>query len=126
MQERFIFRVPARDLARESSFWLRIFRDHSQFLLGTLAPDQTNLITQAQQFFQLFDGLLARAGRVSGPLLEEAGRAVAQFRAYKMSIADLQLAGQVPVNLPPGALHRSAAYDGSRRLFQKWARFRLT
>ena len=43
------------DPIRESQFWLRIFRDHSQFMMETLNPRETALINQAQQFYQLFD-----------------------------------------------------------------------
>lgn len=92
------------DPMRENQFWLRIFRDHSQFITETLVPLETALITQAQQYFQIFDRLLKKvtAGR---EVTQEATQAVMHFRCFKLSIIDLQLAGKVPINLPPGALN---------------------
>ncbi|MGE5581048.1 MAG: DUF2935 domain-containing protein [Bacillota bacterium] len=111
MTENSRYRVPPCDMARENMFWLRLFRDHSQFLMETLTPGQTGLIAQAQHFYQMFDRLLGQAEEVSGPFLQEAARVVLEFRSYKLGIVNLQLAGQVPVNLPPGALNEMLDED---------------
>ena len=44
----------------------------------------------------------ANAGR---DVSQEAAQTVMQFRCFQLSIIDLQLAGKVPINLPPGALN---------------------
>ncbi|HYH01940.1 MAG TPA: DUF2935 domain-containing protein [Bacillota bacterium] len=90
------------DLSRENRFWLQIFRDHSQFMLETLVPRETALISQAQQFYQRFDQLLQQADQA---IHQQAAQTVMDFRCYQLSVVDLQLAGQVPINLPPGALN---------------------
>lgn len=105
MNDMSAYSLPSLDMARENCFWLRIFRDHSQFMMGTLAPDQTGLIAQAQQFYQIFNQLLERTVDPTGSSFQEAGRVVAEFRCYQLNIVNLQLAGQNPINLPPGALN---------------------
>lgn len=92
------------DMMRENQFWFRIFRDHSQFMIETLVPRETNLIMQAQQYYQVFDQLLQRAN-AGGEVDREAAQAVMQFRCIQLNIADLQLAGGIPINLPPGAIN---------------------
>ena len=105
MNDTSAYSLPPLDMARENCFWLRIFRDHSQFIMDTLAPGQTSLIAQAQQFYQIFNQLLGRAQESTGAFLQEAGRAATDFRCYQLNIVNLQLAGQNPINLPPGALN---------------------
>lgn len=91
------------DLATENEFWLRLFRDHSQFIMETLIPREVTLITQAQQFMNLFDALLAQ--NADGKLTpEEAMQATCQFRNFKQGIANRQLIGEAVINLPPGAI----------------------
>jgi hypothetical protein len=111
MTEVFNYRMPAQDMARENLFWLRIFRDHSQFLMDTLTPSQTAQIGGAQQFYQIFDRLLEMGRETSGQFLQEVAQAVLQFRSYKLGIVNLQLAGKVPINLPPGALNEMLDED---------------
>jgi hypothetical protein len=91
------------DLTRENAFWLRLFKDHSQFIMGTLVPGEVAFMTQAQQFMNIFDTLLVQneAGCLKP---EDAMQAVCQFRNYKQGIANMLLIGQVVINLPPGAL----------------------
>lgn len=72
--------------------------------METLVPKETALIAQAQQFFQVFDQLLQRAN-AGRDITQEAAHAVTQFRAFKLCVIDMQLAGGVPINLPPGALN---------------------
>lgn len=93
---------PALDTGRENQFWLRIFRDHSQFMLETLVPRETVLISQTERFYQVFNHLLQQADE---DIREEAAQAVMQFRSFQLNLIDMQLAGQIPVNLPPGALN---------------------
>lgn len=93
---------PSLDMKRENLFWLRIFRDHTQFMLQTLVPQEAALIAQTQRFYQIFDELLQKAGQ---DISQQAAQAVMEFRNFQLSVIDLQLAGQVPINLPPGALN---------------------
>lgn len=104
MQDSMTYGTPPMDPIRENQFWLRVFRDHSQFILETLVPRETALISQAQKYYQIFDQLLQKAC-TGADLREDAGQAVMQFRCFKLGIIDLQLAGQVPINLPPGAIN---------------------
>ena len=90
------------DIRRENQFWLRIFRDHSQFMLETLVPRETALIAQTQRFYQIFDQLLQQAGQ---DIRQQAAQAIMEFRCFQLSVIDLQLAGQIPINLPLGALN---------------------
>lgn len=104
MPDQINFVRPPMDPVRENQFWLRIFRDHSQFMMETLVPKETALIAQTQQYFQIFDQLLHGAN--SGmDVNQEAAQAVMQFRCFQLSIVDLQLAGKTPINLPPGAIN---------------------
>jgi hypothetical protein len=111
MSEAKTFRIPPGDIIRESLFWLRIFRDHTQFLADTLAPSQTGLISQNQQFYKAFDRFLGIKREMMGSCLQEAAQAVMQFRTFKLGIVNLQLAGQVPINLPPGAFNEMLDED---------------
>lgn len=111
MQQILIYRIPQLNLAYENLFWLRIFRDHCQFIMETLSPGQTGLITQVQQFYQIFDRLLGIANDTSDRFLQEVAGIVAQFRCYKLSIIDLQLGGENPINLPLGAFNEMLDED---------------
>lgn len=110
MQDARSYAAQPMDLMRENQFWLRIFRDHSQFMMETLAPCETNLFMQAQQFFQVFDQLLQRAN-AGEEVCREAAQAVMQFRCLKLNISDRQLASEIPINLPPGALNEMLDED---------------
>lgn len=107
MKETVAYQMPQLDMARENLFWLRIFRDHCQFFIDTLVPSQTNLIMQARHYYQIFDRLLGTSD-TSGKGIQEV---VVQFRSYKLGIVNLQLAGQIPINLPPGALNEMLDED---------------
>jgi hypothetical protein len=102
------------DIQEENQFWLSIFRDHAQFFTDSLVPGETALIAQAQQYYQVFNRLFSEAATRTDPqFLQEAAQAVEMFRDYKLCIVNLQLAGQNPVNLPPGALQEMLDEDNA-------------
>lgn len=111
MQHLVTYSIPLLNLAYENLFWLRIFRDHCQFIMETLTPGQTGLITNIRQFNQIFNQLLEVANDTSISFLQEVAGVVAQFRCYKLSILDLQLGGENPINLPLGALNEMLDED---------------
>jgi Protein of unknown function (DUF2935). len=111
MNDAITYRIPPRDMVRENSFWLRIFRDHAQFFMDTLVPGQTALIAQSQQFYRVFDQLLGLKRDDAEMYLQDAAQAVMQFRAFKLNMVNMQLTGQIPVNLPPGALNEMLDED---------------
>ena len=82
---------PAMDIRRENQFWLRIFRDHSQFMMETFVPRETALIAQTQRLSQIFDQLLQQADR---DISQQAAQAVMEFRCFQLSVIDLQLPGK--------------------------------
>jgi hypothetical protein len=78
----------------EVCFWLRIMRDHSQFIELGLPCDAEELKAEAKCFFNIFTELEERAGRVGcfedfSRLVEATMTAVHKFLVYKRCVLHL-------------------------------------
>lgn len=62
------------DIIDENVFFLRIMSEHSKFISHLLDPTEKKLITQANQFGQRFDNLLAKARNIEFPTNKSAGK----------------------------------------------------
>ena len=90
----------------EHRFWLQILGDHARFILGSLAPDETEAIAQAQRFIGLFDRLLTIArGQLNDlglrRLSSEANDAAEALRQFKLELLRRHLVGMIHTSLPP-------------------------
>lgn len=109
----------------ENRFWTRIMKEHSLFLKQGFDPDDTNLIREAEQFYNLFEDIEARALSLS-PNMDPrqifefnrmVERAVAQIWGYKRKILELLITCRINGHNYPllvDHISREAAYFGNR------------
>lgn len=84
----------------EVRFWLRIMQEHSVFIRNGLPCDQTELISDAQGFYDAFHALYCRAEKSLNDkkfreLVAEATALVATFRDFKRHLLELMLTCQL-------------------------------
>lgn len=89
----------------EHRFWLRILKDHSQFIHDSLYPSETEDIKRASAFILKFSQLLAYVNSldannaVSFSLTVD--EAVEQLKKFKFYLLRKQLTGNINIHLPP-------------------------
>ncbi|KOP79493.1 hypothetical protein AMS59_07010 [Lysinibacillus sp. FJAT-14745] len=89
----------------EHKFWLRILKDHSQFIHDSLYPSEIEDIKRASSFILQFSQLLAYVhsidanNAVSFSLTVD--DAVEQLKQFKFYILRKQLTGNINIHLPP-------------------------
>lgn len=89
----------------EHRFWLRILKDHSQFIHDSLYPSETEEIKKASSFIQQFTQLLAYVNSIDAnnavPFSVTVDEAVEQLKQFKFHILRKQLVGNINIHLPP-------------------------
>ncbi len=82
--------------AEELKFWLRIMQEHALFIKAGLPCENTDLIEEAQAFYQEFEGLRVRAERVQNDkkfleVVVDTQGAVHEFHHFKHVLLGLVL-----------------------------------
>ncbi|RXJ03861.1 DUF2935 domain-containing protein [Anaerobacillus alkaliphilus] len=94
----------------EHQFWLQVLGDHGRFILDALSPKETEEITKAETFIDVFDHLLAESrqgitevhlNRLNNQALEYAKA----IREFKLDIIKQHLVGDISIDLPPTFLN---------------------
>ena len=89
----------------EHRFWLRILKDHSQFIHDSLYPSETEKIKKASSFIQQFTQLLAYVNSIdvnnAVSFSVTVDEAVEQLKQFKFHILRKQLVGNINIHLPP-------------------------
>lgn len=89
----------------EHRFWLRILKDHSQFIHDSLYPSETEDIKRANSFIQKFSQLLAYVNSIDAnnavSFSLTVDEAVTQLKQFKFYILRKQLSGNINIHLSP-------------------------
>ncbi|MBE9916082.1 DUF2935 domain-containing protein [Paenibacillus donghaensis] len=98
------------DALFEHRFWLQILGDHARFIFNALSSKEVKDVELADRFIRLFDGLLAQARSIQPDqdlkqLNEQAFQATTDLRAFKLSLLDRVLLGEVVIGLSPTFLN---------------------
>lgn len=80
----------------EVKFWLRIMQEHAAFIKAGLPCDRTDLIDEAQAFYQEFGALLVRGDKVQSEkkfreLVNDSYNAVRDFYHYKRQLLQARI-----------------------------------
>ncbi|MFC0476472.1 DUF2935 domain-containing protein [Robertmurraya beringensis] len=107
----------------ELNFWLQVLGDHARFIQDSLAPSETQYISQAKNFITVFDQLLTisrrqPAGEELMQLLHRANKAGTEIRELKLTLVREHLVGEVKMTLPPSFLsHMVNELEEALRVF---------
>lgn len=86
----------------EHRFWLQILGDHSRFIYNALAPVERETIETVAEFIDIYDTLL---GKVESEDIVQltivAEEETVKFRAFKLSLLEKHLLGQIKIHLSP-------------------------
>lgn len=89
----------------EHKFWLRILKDHSQFIHDSLYPSETEDIKRASSFILQFSQLLAYVNSIDAnnavSFSLTIDEAVEQLKQFKFYLLRKQLTGNINTHLPP-------------------------
>ncbi|MEY9972390.1 hypothetical protein ABH966_002764 [Lysinibacillus sp. RC46] len=89
----------------EHRFWLRILKDHSQFIHDSLYPSETEDIKRASAFILQFSQLLAYVNSIEAnnavSFSLTVDEAVEQLKQFKFYLLRKQLTGNINTHLPP-------------------------
>nr|WP_106780289.1 DUF2935 domain-containing protein [Lysinibacillus timonensis] len=89
----------------EHQFWLQILGDHSRFIHDSLYPSEKSDIAKAASFIQQFDRLLSQVNALNGSNIiyftTRSEDAAKQLRAFKLSLIERHLIGQMKIHLSP-------------------------
>ncbi|KMY28549.1 hypothetical protein ACZ11_22585 [Lysinibacillus xylanilyticus] len=89
----------------EHKFWLRILKDHSQFIHDSLYPLETEDIKRASSFILQFSQLLAYVNSIDAnnavSFSLTVDEAVEQLKQFKFYLLRKQLTGNINTHLPP-------------------------
>ncbi|MFJ6211063.1 DUF2935 domain-containing protein [Lysinibacillus sp. NPDC092081] len=89
----------------EHKFWLRILKDHSQFIHDSLYPSETEDIKRASSFILQFSQLLAYVNSIDAnnavSFSLSVDEAVEQLKQFKFYLLRKQLTGNINIHLPP-------------------------
>ncbi|SDF60974.1 DUF2935 domain-containing protein [Sporolituus thermophilus] len=98
--------------AEELCFWLDILQEHALFIKLGLPCDKTDLIREAEYFYDELGKLKARVGKTGdkkfAALVEDAACLIAQFHHYKHHLVHLAVSCRIVPNLPPLMLEHMA------------------
>lgn len=93
----------------EHRFWLRILKDHSQFIHDSLYPSETGDIKRASSFIHQFSQLLAYVNSIDAnnavSFSLTVDEAVAQLKQFKFYILRKQLSGNINIHLSPSFIN---------------------
>lgn len=93
----------------EHQFWLQVLGDHSRFIYDSLYPSEMEDISRAASFIQVFNQLLSqvRSLNESNALLfaNNVEEAVNELRAFKLSIIERHITGEMKIHLTPTFLN---------------------
>ncbi|WP_042147839.1 DUF2935 domain-containing protein [Paucisalibacillus sp. EB02] len=93
----------------EHRFWLRVLRDHAQFIHDSLYPSEERDISKARDFMETFEELLEETDYLSNnnviAFTKKAETATENLREFKLSIIRRQLNGQIGIHLSPTFLN---------------------
>ncbi|WP_245698254.1 DUF2935 domain-containing protein [Sporosarcina ureilytica] len=107
----------------ELHFWLEILKDHSSFIHDSLAPSETAYIEEANAFKERFTSLLATSKEEMDEqsilaLTKEAKEASEEIRAFKLTLIQAHLIGDIKISLTPSFLnHMVNEVEEAIRLF---------
>ncbi len=89
----------------EHRFWLRILKDHSQFMHDSLYPSEIEDIKRANSFILQFSQLLAYVNSIDAnhavSFSLTVDEAVEQLKQFKLYMLRKQLTGNINSHLPP-------------------------
>ena len=89
----------------EHRFWLRILKDHAQFIHDSLYPSETEEIKKASSFIHQFTQLLTYVNSIDAnnavAFSVTVDEAVEQLKQFKFYILRKQLVGNINIHLPP-------------------------
>lgn len=89
----------------EHQFWLQVLGDHSRFINDSLYPSQIEDITKAASFIHHFDQLLSQVSSLNESNIilftNNVEESVKQLRAFKLSIIERHLTGEMKIHLTP-------------------------
>lgn len=88
----------------EHRFWLRVLKDHSQFILDALAEKEKEEMAKAKEFIQIFSTLFEQADVLENVvfLTERAEEQAEALREFKLSILKKQLTvSEFSIHLSP-------------------------
>ncbi|MGE7930002.1 DUF2935 domain-containing protein [Lysinibacillus xylanilyticus] len=89
----------------EHKFWLRILKDHSQFIHDSLYPSEEEDIKRASSFILQFSQLLAYVNSIDAnnavSFSLTVDEAVEQLKQFKFYLLRKQLTGNINTHLPP-------------------------
>lgn len=85
----------------EHSFWLEILRDHSTFILDSLAEREKEYIEKAKKFKEVFNELLVKlkGGSTLSSITLEAEQNALQLRDFKLDLIKMHLTSQFTIHL---------------------------
>lgn len=94
----------------EHRFWLQILGDHARFIFNALSPKERDHIETAARFIELFDQLLNQsrlpnAASFLAELNKQAYELTMSLRAFKLSLLEKLLLGQVSIGLTPAFIN---------------------
>ncbi|UMZ31738.1 DUF2935 domain-containing protein [Priestia megaterium] len=92
----------------EHTFWMRILKDHSQFILDALAEKEQEEIQAAKTFIQTFNSLLEEVKADHNSLESITMKAKAQtiaLKEFKLSLLRKHLTTDFPIHLTPTFLN---------------------
>lgn len=90
----------------EHRFWLQVLGEHGRFLHDALSPNEKADIKKANEFIQTFDQLLDQVDTTDLVQLSRiADEEARKIRAFKLSIIERQLVGDITISLTPSFIN---------------------
>ena len=90
----------------ENRFWMQVLGDHSRFIYGALAPNETEEIRRAEMFIQIFDRLLesAKTQLIDFNIRSLNSAAFArtqEFRSFNLHLLKRRITENIGLKMPP-------------------------
>lgn len=88
--------TPSISILEEHLFWLEIIQDHAYFVRDHLSPIEVQWVAAAEQYIQLFEGVLEQLSRVNGQAEASSSDMIALAKAsWPVTSGYFQLEGQL-------------------------------
>lgn len=104
------FETYAEAAAFEHRFWLQVLGDHARFIHDSLVASEQQLLDRSTHFRKAFDELLEQARRDNPDqawqsISNEAMKKAEEIRAFKLTLINKHLKGEVKIHLTPSFLN---------------------